>query len=228
MTPTTFWRQPETWLFDLDNTLYPATCRLFDQIDKRMTRFIADYLQIDDAAANAMRRDLWAEHGTTLNGLMLRYRMAPQAFLDYVHDVDLAGMDAAPDLDRALTRLPGRKLVFTNGSFRHAERILEKLGIAHHFEAVHDIVAAQFVPKPQDATYTDVVKRYGLKPELTAMVEDSPQNLPPAARLGMTTVWVRHAESHHPGDHEPHIHHTTSDLAAWLDSLPHGNAAQGL
>jgi putative hydrolase of the HAD superfamily len=222
------WRQPDFWLFDLDNTLYPASCRLFDQIDRRMTRFIADYLGVADEEANRLRRDLWAEHGTTLNGLMLRYRMSPAAFLDYVHDVDLALMDPAPALGQALARLPGRKLVFTNGTRPHAERILDRLGIAGHFDAIHDIVAADYVPKPQDATYAEVVARYGLDPRRTAMVEDSAHNLPPAARLGMTTVWIRHGESHHPGEAADHIHHTTEDLAVWLDSLPHGDAASHL
>jgi putative hydrolase of the HAD superfamily len=222
---TAGWRHPDVWLFDLDNTLYPASCRLFDQMDRRITQYIAGYLAVTADQANTLRRDLWAEHGTTLNGLMHRHKMPPGPFLEFVHDLDLAGLAPGEGLGTALAALPGRKIVFTNGSHGHAERILGRLGITNHFEAIHDIVAADYVPKPVDATCAAVVARFGLNPHRTVMVEDSPVNLPPAARLGMTTVWVLHAPEAEPGAAADHIHHVTDDLSAWLSGLTGGPAA---
>jgi putative hydrolase of the HAD superfamily len=216
-------RRPDpdpAWLFDLDNTLYPPSCRLFDQVDRRMGEFVQHALGLDDPDdARRVQKQYLREHGTTLRGLMDRHGIAPQAYLDYVHAIDLSPVPPDPNLDGALDRLPGRKLIFTNGSVPHAEGILDRLGIARHFEAVFDIAAADYVPKPDRVAYERVVKRHALAPARTVFFDDMPRNLAPAAEMGMTTVWVvsdsEWARLGHTGD-EPFIHHRTEDLAGWL------------
>ncbi len=206
------------WVFDLDNTLYPASCNLFAQVDSRMAAFIAEALSITEDDARALQKRYYREHGTTLRGLMIEHNMRPDRFLEFVHAIDVQAIPPNPALDAALDALHGRKLIFTNGSVRHAENVLERLGVAHQFDAIFDIVAADYVPKPDPAPYAALVRRFGFSPALACMIEDLPRNLVPAAALGMTTVLVK-------GNHElteiaaagDHIHHVTEDLVAWLD-----------
>jgi putative hydrolase of the HAD superfamily len=215
----------ESWVFDLDNTLYPAASSLFPQIDVRMRRFIADRLNLPLDEAYELQKTYYRQFGTTLRGLMLVHGLEPQAFLDFVHDIDHSVLSAAPLLDAALAALPGRKLIFTNGTEHHAVRVLDQLGISAHFEAIFDIKAAQYIPKPSPETYDMMINRHGLDSEGAAMVEDLHRNLVPAAAIGMTTVWVR--QDDHPD--EPiigqnnadlsHVHHITDDLTSWLAGL---------
>jgi len=215
----------ETWVFDLDNTLYPAASSLFPQIDIRMRRFIAERLGMTLDDAFALQKRYYREFGTTLRGLMLVHKIEPEAFLSFVHDIDCTVLDAAPRLDRALAALPGRKLIFTNGSERHAENVLARLGISRHFEGIFDIRAAGFVPKPQPECYRTMVQRHAVDPRSALMVEDIHRNLAPAAAIGMTTLWVR--EEGHPdtavlGQDETdlsHVHHITDDLTGWLEGI---------
>jgi putative hydrolase of the HAD superfamily len=214
-------RDAETWIFDLDNTLYPAECNLFEQVQRRMTDFIAGVFALDAAAAAEKRKHFFHTHGTTLRGLMVEHGIDPAAFLDFVHDIDLAAVNAMPALDAALTRLPGRKLIFTNGTVAHAERIMRKLGVDRHFEAVFDIVASDYLPKPDITPYRALLARHGIAPAGAVMVEDMARNLKPAAELGMTTVWVPTgaAWSQPDADGHAHIHHTAPDLTAFLGGL---------
>ena len=207
----------DTWIFDLDNTLYPASCALYVEVEQRMTRYIMDAMRLDAEDAHALRRRYFNQHGTTLRGLMNEHGVEPRRFLDYVHEIDLSSVAADPALDAALAALPGRKLVFTNATRRHAERVLERLGLTAHFDAIHDIVAIDYRPKPDPSGYRDLIARYGVEPRRAAMVEDMARNLPPAAALGMTTVWIKTGP--HPElepDHAAHIHHTVEDLTEFL------------
>jgi len=210
------------WIFDLDNTLYPASCDLFPQIDRRMKHFIARYLDVPPDEAHRVQKAYYRRFGTTLRGLMLMHGLEPRRFLDYVHAIDLSGLAPDPRLDAALAGLPGRKLVFTNSSERHAGAVLDRLGIARHFEGVFDIQAADFVPKPQPETYARLAERHAIEPRDAVLVDDLIRNLAPAAAIGMTTVWVRHPaheEAHtHPDDDAlpGHVHVVTEDLVAWL------------
>ncbi|CAA7611518.1 pyrimidine 5'-nucleotidase [Magnetospirillum sp. UT-4] len=213
----------EAWVFDLDNTLYPASSSLFPQIDVRMRQFIAARLGMPLDQAFALQKRYYREFGTTLRGLMLVHGLEPDEFLDYVHDIDHTVLDAAPALDAALARLKGRKFIFTNGSAAHAVKVMERLGIAGRFEGIFDIAAAAYVPKPDPACYRAMVDRFGIDPARAAMVEDIHRNLKPAAAIGMTTVWVR--QDNHPDfkvvsqdeDDLAHVHHVTEDLVAWLE-----------
>ncbi|HLI11983.1 MAG TPA: pyrimidine 5'-nucleotidase [Alphaproteobacteria bacterium] len=209
-----------TWIFDLDNTLYPASCRLFDQVDRRIGQFIAEHFDLDPVAARALQKRYFREYGTTLRGLMTEHGIDPHRFLDYVHEIDHTPVVPDPALDRALARLAGRKLVFTNGSCSHAERVMARLGVARHFEAVFDIAAAHFTPKPELACYHALIERHGVAPAAAAMIDDIPRNLLPAHGLGMTTIWViTDTEYGGTGEDGGHIHHRTENLAAFLEAV---------
>lgn len=219
------------WVFDLDNTLYPADINLFPQVDRRMGEFIARHFGISPDEARILQKEYFRTYGTTLRGLMLHHGMEPHAYLDYVHDIDLSVITANAALDQALAALDGRKTVFTNGSLKHAEAILERLGITHHFDAIFDVAAAEFVPKPDPACYQKMLMSLVIAPERAALFEDTAHNLPPAAALGMTTVLVvppLAAVGNSPDPVPPRplpdaqIHFVTEDLIGWLR-----NAARG-
>src|SRR5262245_3889803 len=149
----------KVWIFDLDNTLYPAACNLFAEVDARMGTFIANYLGVPFEHARHLQKSYYRQFGTTLSGLMQVHKLDPQPFLDYVHDIDLSAVPEAPELAAAIDALPGRKLIFTNGSRRHAERVAEKLGVLHLMEDICDIAACDFVPKPEADAFQRMVNR---------------------------------------------------------------------
>ncbi|MFO0998496.1 MAG: pyrimidine 5'-nucleotidase [Alphaproteobacteria bacterium] len=208
----------ESWVFDLDNTLYPSRCDLFSQIDARMRAFIVATLGVDETEARALQKGYFHSHGTTLRGLMDHHGTDPEAFMGFVHDIDHSVVPADPALDSALARIEGRKIIFTNGSVAHAERVLERLGIPHHFEAIFDIKAAAYVPKPSMVSYETFIRTFGLDPRRAIMFDDAARNLEPAAALGMTTVWVRTESAYgREGSDGDHVHHVAADLVSWLD-----------
>lgn len=210
----------DVWVFDLDNTLYPAHLDLFSQIDARMRAFIAAYLGLDLDEARRLQKQYFNEFGTSLRGMMERHGMDPAAYLEHVHEIDLSALSADPVLNQALSRLPGRKFIFTNASAQHAERVIDRLDICHHFEGIFDIVDAQFRPKPDIETYSRLIERYNLDPAKTVMVEDMARNLHPASMLGMTTVWVRTGSEIGAADADDEtIDHTVDDLTVWLTAV---------
>lgn len=214
----------DAWIFDLDNTLYPASCRLYVEVEQRMAQYIMDELKFDLVSAHALRRCYFEKHGTTLRGLMNEYSIEPRRFLDYVHEIDISAVAPDPALGRALATLSGRKFVFTNGTKRHAERVLDRLELAAHFDAIHDIVDIEYRPKPDESGYRRLVETYKIVPARAAMIDDMARNLSPAAALGMTTIWLRsspYAEIDAP--HAAAIHHTIDDLVGFLAAL---NSAQ--
>lgn len=211
----------EFWIFDLDNTLYPASCRLFDQVDRRIGLYVEQLLNLDRESARALQKQYFRDHTTTLRGLMVNHGVDPEEFLDFVHRIDVSGVAPDTDLDLALERLPGRKLIYTNGSVAHARNVMDRLGVGRHFNDIFDIAAADYLPKPDPASYARLVERHGIAPKRAAMIDDMPRNLAPAAALGMTTVLVesRHAPVYdwaQPTGDEDFIHHKTDQLAEWL------------
>ncbi len=211
----------ETWIFDLDNTLYPARCNLFAEAEARMAHFIVHELgltlTVEDA--HALRRRFFLDHGTTLRGLMLEHDIEPKRFLDYVHEIDLTPVPPDPALVEAIAALPGRKLVFTNGTADYAERVIARIGLTGQFLAIHDIIACDYLPKPDPSGYARLIAQHAIAPRTALMVEDMARNLGPAAALGMTTAWVRTPkdwarEGAAPGD----IHHVVDELAPWLSA----------
>ena len=200
----------ETWVFDLDNTLYPTSIRLFDQIEARMNAYIVRTLGLPPGEAEALRQRYWRTYGTTLAGLMREHGHDPEPYLAEVHDIDLSGVLPAPLLSAAIGRLPGRKVVFTNGSREHARRVTGAAGLDGAFDALYGFEDARFVPKPEAAAFDAVFALAGLAPARAAMFEDDHRNLAVPHRLGMRTVLVGPLAAH------PHVHHQTEDLAGFL------------
>ncbi len=212
----------DTWVFDLDNTLYSGVHGLFEQIDRRMKAYLAQFLDIDEDAAYRVQKTYFREYGTTLRGMMLNHAMDPKPYLDFVHDIDISAIPAAPELDAQLARLTGRKVIFTNADMPHVERVLARLGIADHFDGVFDIFHADFIPKPEPEVYDTLVKRFAFDPQRAVMVEDIARNLEPAAALGMATVWVKPVTDCEVCNEQPngtHVDFETDDLTAWLATL---------
>ncbi len=207
----------DVWIFDLDNTLYPASSRLFDQVDWNITRFVSELLGLEQMEARRLQKDYFRQHGTTMQGLMKLYGVDPKVYLEYVHDIDLAPISPDPVLSKALETLPGRKVIFTNGSTPHADRITKHIGVDHHFCGCFDIIDSGYRPKPDPATYAEVCRRFDIDPAGAVMVEDMARNLVPAADMGMTTVWL-HTESDwaRSGSDGEHIDHAIGELSPWL------------
>ena len=203
-----------TWVFDLDNTLYPPAVRLFDQIEERMRAYVMDALNVTRTEADRLRVHYWHTHGTTLAGLMREHDLDPMPFLDDVHDISFDDLTPDADLAARITDLPGRKIVYTNGSAPYAERVLAARGLSGLFDATYGVEHADFQPKPERAAFMRVFGRDGLTPGEAAMFEDEPRNLAVPHDLGMRTVHVAPARAD--GDH---IHHHTDDLGAFLARL---------
>ena len=199
------------WVFDLDNTLYPPEVRLFDQIEGRMTAFVMEALGVDRAEAGRLRHRYWQEYGTTLAGLMEVHGIAPERYLREVHEIDFSVLPPAPDLAARLAELPGRRVVYTNGSAPYAERVLAARGLEGLFDAVFGVEHAGFEPKPRRTAFERVFTAAGVETPRAAMFEDDPRNLAAPHAMGMRTVHV--APERHAAEH---IHHHTDDLADFL------------
>lgn len=206
-------RHVTAWLFDLDNTLYPPETEFMALVEGRMTDFMQAKTGLPRDEARAIQKGFYHEHGTTLAGLMAHYDIDPEDFLTQVHDVSLDRLTPDLALRHAISGLPGRRLVFTNGSAGHAERVLEKLLLADLFEDVFHIRSADYIPKPAPQTFDKIVRDFALKPSATAFFEDSEKNLAPAAAVGMTTILVG---SHAAASTASFVHYRTHDLAGFL------------
>ncbi|PCJ86383.1 MAG: pyrimidine 5'-nucleotidase [Hyphomicrobiales bacterium] len=178
------------WVFDLDNTLYPHHSNLFDQIDKRMTTYVAQLMQLERVEARKIQKDYYHRYGTTLRGLMLEHEIDTDAFLEFVHDIDHTPIEPDPALAAAIKALPGRKYIYTNGSRKHAENVAARLGIIDHFEDIFDIVAADLEPKPNPGPYHKFFSDTGIDPKNGAMFEDLVKNLRVPKQNGMLTTLI--------------------------------------
>ena len=203
------------WVFDLDNTLYPPSARLFDQIEVLMTQYVMDSLKVDHDTANHLRKHYWHKYGTTLAGLMREHDVDPTPYLDHVHDISLDHLDEDPDLRAKISALPGRKIVYTNGSRFHAERVTKARGLAGIFDAVYGVEHAGFRPKPEQEAFEEIFALDGITPATAAMFEDDHRNLHAPHQMGMKCVLV--GPDH--GAEAEHIHHQTEDLAGFLSQI---------
>jgi putative hydrolase of the HAD superfamily len=216
-----------TWVFDLDNTLYPADCGLWPKINERVTLYLAALTGLDAISARALQRYYYHRHGTTLRGLVDESAIDPDHFLAFVHDVDRSGLNRDARLARQIERLPGRRLIFTNGSRDHALRTVARLGLDGLFEDAFDIVASGLVPKPAAPAYEAFFDRYGVDPAGAAMFEDIAKNLQTPKARGMTTTLVApragQRDDRDAADGEGrgagHIDFITDDLAGFLERV---------
>jgi putative hydrolase of the HAD superfamily len=217
----------ETWVFDLDNTLYPHHLNLWEQVDIRIRDYIAGFLKITHDEAFRLQKDYYRRYGTSLRGLMEEHGLEPDEFLDIVHQIDYSPLTPNPALGEAIARLPGRKLILTNGTRRHAETVMQKLEIAERFEDIFDIAAAELEPKPRPLVYDRFLVRHNVDPGKAAIFEDLARNLEVPHALGMTTVLVAPAgaravlreEWELAGRDAAHVDHVTDDLSSFLRAI---------
>ena len=219
-------RSIETWIFDLDNTLYHADSNLFAAIESRMTEFIAHRLDVHPGEAYTLQHFYFRTYGSSLRGLMECDHVDPEEFLSYVHNVDLSPLHPDPKLRTALMRLPGRRFIFTNGCRNHAARVLDQIGLAGLWDDIWDIRTLAYVPKPRPEAYQRIVEAGGFDPHRAAMFEDTARNLVPALDIGMTTVFIRSdsrwsLQGPETATAAPrrHFHHEIDDLADFLQTI---------
>ncbi|MGR3291365.1 MAG: pyrimidine 5'-nucleotidase [Paracoccaceae bacterium] len=203
-----------TWVFDLDNTLYPPEAALFDQIRLRMTDWVMSETNTSRPEADRLRDEYWQTYGTTLAGLMAEHNVDPAPYLHDVHDIDLTHLEQDPALAAGISALPGRKIVYTNGSSSYAERVLTACGLGSVFDAVYGVEHADFKPKPEQAAFETVFAIDGVQADVAAMFEDDPRNLEAPHAMGMRTVLVGPEAVT-----APYIHHHTDDLTEFLHRL---------
>ena len=217
----------ESWVFDLDNTLYPHHVNLWQQVDGRIRDYIAGFLKITHDEAFRLQKDYYKRYGTSMRGMMTEHGMNPDDYLAFVHAIDHSPLEPNPALGAALENLPGRKLVLTNGTRKHADAVMQRLAIHTHFEDVFDIIAAELEPKPSPQTYDRFLLRHGVDPQKSAMFEDLARNLSVPHALGMTTVLVVPEGTREvfredwelEGREDPHVDHVTDDLTGFLETI---------
>ena len=178
------------WLFDLDNTLYSGATKVFDQVDKRMSDYISSKLNISREEAKKIQKNYFVEYNTTLNGMIKNHKIDANEFLEFVHDIDLNFLKEDKLLGEEIGKINGKKIIFTNGSRKHAKNVIKRLGIDRHFDGIFDIVSADFIPKPSIKTYKKIIEKFKIEPQYSIFIEDIARNLKPAYELGMKTVWI--------------------------------------
>ncbi len=183
-------RNIKFWLFDLDNTLYEGATKVFDQIDKKMTEYISKKLNLNKEEARKIQKSYFMEHDTTLNGMIKNHKINANEFLEFVHNIDLSFLNEDKQLDEQISKIKGKKIIFTNGSEAHAKNVTRKLGIERHFDHIFDIKSANFIPKPSLEAYKKIIEKYKIEPQYSIFIEDIARNLKPAHDLGMKTAWI--------------------------------------
>ena len=182
------------WLFDLDNTLYSGDTKVFDQVDRKMSKFISQKLKVSEDEAKKIQKNYFHEYNTTLNGMIKNHNIDANEFLEFVHDVNLDFLQKDEFLGDQINKLNGKKIIFTNGSKAHAANVTERIGIDKLFDGVFDIVDSDFYPKPSVEPYKKIIENYNIEPEYCIFFEDIARNLKPAHELGMKTVWIKNKE----------------------------------
>ena len=212
----------DTWIFDLDNTLYSADSGIFQQVHKLMGKFIVEHLNVNINEAKNIQRKYYKKHGTTLRGLMDNHGIDPDSFLEEVHKLDYSIVSPNLKLAKNLENLNGKKFIFTNANKKHADSILDKLQIANLFEGIFDIKMANYIPKPEIQTYEKLIETYNINPNTTIMFDDIAKNLVPASKMGFITVWIDVGHENFSDDiasSKKYLDHQTKDLSNWLSDI---------
>ena len=182
------------WIFDLDNTLYSGETRVFEQVDKRMSKYISEKLNVSILEAKEIQKSYFYKYNTTLNGMMKNHKIEANEFLEFVHDIDIDFLKKDMPLGEELRKLEGKKIIFTNGSKKHALNVTQRIGIDQYFDDIFDIVDCNFIPKPKMEPYKKLVEKHKIDPNLCVLIEDIARNLKPAYEMGMKTVWIENKE----------------------------------
>ena len=182
------------WLFDLDNTLYSGNTKVFDQVDKKMSQFISEKLNVSIEKAKEIQKNYFYKYNTTLNGMIKHHKINADEFLDFVHDIDVDFLKKDVQLSAELSKLDGKKIIFTNGSKKHAKNIMQRIGVNQYFDDIFDIVDCDFIPKPSIEPYKKLIDKHKIDPNLCVFIEDIARNLKPAYEMGMKTVWIENEE----------------------------------
>jgi putative hydrolase of the HAD superfamily len=182
------------WIFDLDNTLYSGKAKVFEQVDKKMSKYISEKLNVNIVEAKKIQKNYFYEYNTTLNGMINNHKIDANEFLEFVHDVDINFLKKDKLLNEELMKLDGKKIIFTNGSRKHAMNVTRRIGIEQHFDDIFDIVDSEFVPKPDIVSYKKIVEKHKIDPKLCGFIEDIARNLKPAYEMGMKTIWIENDE----------------------------------
>ena len=216
----------DEWVFDLDNTIYPAKSNLFARVAQKMTEFLMQEFSLAEADAAALKTRLFREYGTTMHGLMKEFGMDSKPFLTFVHDIDLSDIHVDTELDDLLAQLPGRKHIFTNGTVAHAENILGAFGVRSHFDVIFDIVAANHEPKPAMRPYELFLSHSAINPVKAVMIEDMAVNLKAPAALGMGTIWIEHDHDWaRAGSEQDYVQFQSADIKSCLRDILGKNTA---
>ena len=182
------------WIFDLDNTLYSGKTKVFEQVDKRMSKYISDKLNVTLEEARKIQKKYFHEYNTTLNGMIKNHKINPDEFLEFVHDINIDFLQKDTELGKEIEKLNGKKIIFTNGSKKHALNVTKRIGIDKLFDDIFDIVDCNFIPKPSIEPYKKLVEKHKIDPKLCVLVEDIARNLKPAYEMGMKTIWIENEE----------------------------------
>jgi len=214
------------WIFDLDNTLYSGKTKVFEQVDKRMSKYISDKLNISVEEAKKIQKNYFHKYNTTLNGMIKNHKIDPDEFLEFVHDINIDFLQKNPVLGKEIEKLDGKKIIFTNGSRKHALNVSKQIGIDQLFDDIFDIVDAEFIPKPLLEPYKKLVEKHKIDPKLCVLVEDIARNLKPAYEMGMKTVWIENDEpwASKFSDSE-FVNYRTNNLSEFLKKINLANAA---
>ena len=208
------------WIFDLDNTLYSGKTKVFEQVDKKMSKYISEKLNISIIEAKKIQKNYFHEYNTTLNGMIKNHEVDADEFLEFVHDIDIDFLEKDLKLAEELKKLDGKKIIFTNGSKKHAINVTRRIGIDQYFDDIFDIVESEFIPKPAIESYNKLVEKHKIDPKLCVFVEDIARNLKPAYEMGMKTVWIENdepwASKFSDGDF---INYKTNNLSKFLKKI---------
>ena len=208
------------WIFDLDNTLYSGQTKVFSEVDKKMSKYISEKMNVDLIKAKEIQKKYFYEYGTTLSGLMKQDGIDPHDFLEFVHNIDISWLPKDLKLKEELIKIKEKKYIFTNGSHAHVENITKQLGIDGLFDGAFDIVDSNFVPKPHIDPYKKIIKKFNIEPSKSILIEDIAHNLEQAKNLGMKTCWLENEEAFAKKDADkPYIDYKIKNLPSFLQEI---------